>query len=184
MLYLAKLDICKLHLFSKMLYVAWLTNPRHTSELSPGHNRLYAPERQGIKHPATWYALSQRSLCLLSYRAPCQLLETLFWLAFSFVLAFTSSSPSVLWRCWLGGRKGIRPVKKLSGGVLAWLSVWSELQTSIWPSWCHCHWLLKNQIGFTFLVPAHPGSHGKRAAKWVCVVLASIEIQWMQSVRF
>jgi len=25
----------------------------------------------------------------------------------------------------LGGRKGIRPVKKLSSGVLAWLSVWS-----------------------------------------------------------
>jgi len=23
--------------------------------------------------------------------------------------------PSVLWRCWLGSRKGIRPVKKLSG---------------------------------------------------------------------
>ena len=30
--------------------------------------------------------------------------------------------PSVLCRCWLGGRKGIRPVKKLSGGMLAWLS--------------------------------------------------------------
>jgi len=29
----------------------------------------------------------------------------------------------------LGGRKGIRPVKKLSGGLLAWLSVWSEVQT-------------------------------------------------------
>ena len=27
--------------------------------------------------------------------------------------------PSVLWHCWLGGRKGIRPVKKLSAGVLA-----------------------------------------------------------------
>ena len=25
--------------------------------------------------------------------------------------------PSVLWRCWLGDRKGIRPVKNLSGGV-------------------------------------------------------------------
>jgi len=25
-------------------------------------------------------------------------------------------------------------VNKLSGGVLAWLSVWSEVQTSIWPS--------------------------------------------------
>jgi len=23
--------------------------------------------------------------------------------------------------------------------VLAWLSVWSKVQTCIWPSWCHCH---------------------------------------------
>ena len=45
---------------------------------------------------------------------------------------------SVLWRCWFGDRKGIRPVKQ-SGGVLAWLSVWSEVQICIWPSWCHCH---------------------------------------------
>ena len=27
----------------------------------------------------------------------------------------------------------------------------------------------KIQIGFTFLVPAHLGSSGKRAVKWVCV---------------
>jgi len=47
--------------------------------------------------------------------------------------------PSVLWHWWLGGRKGIQPVKKLSGGVLMWLSVWSEVQTCIWSSWCHCH---------------------------------------------
>ena len=47
--------------------------------------------------------------------------------------------PSVLWRCWLGGRKCIRPVKKQSGGVLAWLSVWSKVQTCIWPNWSHCH---------------------------------------------
>jgi len=43
--------------------------------------------------------------------------------------------PSVLWHCWLGGRKGIRPVKNWVVG----LSVWSEIQTCIWPSWCHCH---------------------------------------------
>jgi len=30
--------------------------------------------------------------------------------------------PSVLLCCWLGGRKGIWPVKKLSGEVVAWLS--------------------------------------------------------------
>jgi len=30
------------------------------------------------------------------------------------------------------------------------------------------HCLSKSQIGFTFLVPAHPGSPGKRAFKRVC----------------
>jgi len=80
--------------------------------------------------------------------------------------------PSVLWRCWLDGRKGIRPVK-LSGGVLAWFSVCSEVQTRMWPSWCHCHSLsfasVKSRLVFTFLVPAHMGSPGQRAVKWVCV---------------
>jgi len=36
--------------------------------------------------------------------------------------------------CALGGRESVLPVKKLSSGVLAWLSVWSEVQTCIWPS--------------------------------------------------
>jgi len=31
--------------------------------------------------------------------------------------------------CWLGGRKGIRPVKNIR--VVVWLSVWSEVQTCI-----------------------------------------------------
>ena len=31
----------------------------------------------------------------------------------------------------------------------------------------------KIQIGFTFLVPAYPGSPGQRAVKWVCVYLTS-----------
>ena len=58
----------------------------------------------------------------------------------------------------------------LSGGVLAWLSVWSKVQTCLWqwislPLNVSC--FSKIQIGFTFLVPAHPGSPGKRAVKWV-----------------
>ena len=61
--------------------------------------------------------------------------------------------PSVLWRCWLGGRKGIHPVKKLSGGVLAWLSVWSEVQTCIWPSWCHCHSLSLASVTSRLVLP-------------------------------
>jgi len=31
----------------------------------------------------------------------------------------------------------------------------------------------KIQIGFTFLVPAHPGSPRQRAVKWVCVCVCS-----------
>ena len=32
----------------------------------------------------------------------------------------------------------------------------------------------KIQIGFTFLVLAHPGSPGKRAVKWVCACVCSV----------
>ena len=39
----------------------------------------------------------------------------------------------------VGRQEGHPACKKLSGGVLAWLSLWSEVQTCIWPSWCHCH---------------------------------------------
>ena len=38
----------------------------------------------------------------------------------------------------VGRQEGHPACKKLSGGVLAWLSVWSEVQTCIWPSGCHC----------------------------------------------
>jgi len=61
--------------------------------------------------------------------------------------------------------------KKLSGGVLAWLSVWIEVQTCIQlmplPLTVSC--FSKIQIGYTFLVLAQPGSPGKRAVKRVCV---------------
>ena len=39
----------------------------------------------------------------------------------------------------VGRQKGHLACKKLSGGVLARLSVWSEVQTCIWPSGFHCH---------------------------------------------
>jgi len=59
-----------------------------------------------------------------------------------------------------------RSYRKVSG-VLAWLSVWSEVQTCIWPSWCHCHSLslapVKSELLLPFWYrdyPAHPGSPG------------------------
>jgi len=44
------------------------------------------------------------------------------------VFAFTALTLLVGWQ------EGHPACKKLSGGVLAWLSVWSEMQTCVWRS--------------------------------------------------
>jgi len=44
------------------------------------------------------------------------------WIAFSALMLL------------VGRQEGHPACKKLSGGVLAWLSVWSKVQTCIWPS--------------------------------------------------
>ena len=73
----------------------------------------------------------------------------------------------------VGRQEGHLVCKKLSSEVLVWLSVWREVQTCICPADAtatHClSCFSKIQIGFTFLVPAQPGSPGKRAVKRVCV---------------
>ena len=62
--------------------------------------------------------------------------------------------PSVLWRCWFGGRKGIRPVKKLSGEVLAWLVICLEWGADLhMPSWCHCHSLSLAPVKSRLVLP-------------------------------
>ena len=53
----------------------------------------------------------------------------------------------------LGQQEGHPACKTLSGGVLAWLSVWSEVQTCIWPSWCHCHSLSIASVKSTLDLP-------------------------------
>ena len=63
--------------------------------------------------------------------------------------------PSVLWRCWLGGRKRIRPVKNRV--VRCWCGYLSGakcrlIQLMSLPLTVSC--FSKIQIGFTFLVPA------------------------------
>ena len=79
----------------------------------------------------------------------------------------------MLWRCWLGGRKGIRPVKKkLSSGVQAWLSVWSEMQTCIWPSWCHCQSLPLPFWYWLIQVVPEKGPLNR------CVCVCDVKINW------
>ena len=53
----------------------------------------------------------------------------------------------------VGRQEGHTACKKLSGGVLVWLSVWSKMQTCIWPSWRHCHSLSLASVKFRLVLP-------------------------------
>ena len=61
--------------------------------------------------------------------------------------------------------------------MLVWLSVWTLEQgadlhmTQLMPLPLTVTCFTKIQIGFTFLVLAHPGNLGKRAVKRVCVYM-------------
>ena len=93
--------------------------------------------------------------------------------------------PSVLWCCWLvsiiftyylfglylckafsaltllvGWQEGHPACKKLSGGELAWLSVWSEVHTCMQPSWCHCHSLSLASFKSRLVLPSGACSPG------------------------
>ena len=79
----------------------------------------------------------------------------------------------------VGRQEGHLACKKQGGGVLVWLSVWSKVQTCIWPSWCHCHSLslasLKSRLVLPFLpLPVPLGSPRKRAVKQVCACVCGL----------
>jgi len=81
--------------------------------------------------------------------------------------------PPVISCCCLGGRKGIRPVKIWVVGC--WRGYLSGLRCTLlhmaqlMPLQLSVSCFSKIHIGFTFLVPAHPGSPGQRVVKRVCV---------------
>ena len=73
--------------------------------------------------------------------------------------------PSVLWCCWLGGRKGIRPVKIErwgAGVVVCWEWVADLHMTQLMPLP-----LIVSRLVYTFLIPAHPVRSGQMATKRV-----------------
>jgi len=89
------------------------------------------------------------------------------YLFFSLLFIYAFSALTLL----AGRQEGHLPCKKLSGEVLAWLSVWSKVQTCViaqlmpLPLTVSC--FSRIQIDFAVLVPAHPGSTGQRAVKRV-----------------
>ena len=61
--------------------------------------------------------------------------------------------PLVLWRLVVRQYERHLACKKLSGGMLAWLSVWGEVQTCIWSSCCNCHLLSLAAVKFRLVLP-------------------------------
>ena len=80
----------------------------------------------------------------------------------------------------VGRQEGHPACKKLSGGVLAWLSVWSEVQACIWPSGFHCHSLslapVKSRLVLPFwyrLTRVVPDKKPLNGCVYVCVCVWS-----------
>jgi len=89
---------------------------------------------------------------------PCSCQEITAMWQYNIIYYNTILLPSLLWRCWLSSRKGIRPVKTKSWVVRYWRGylAWSKVQMiCIWSSWCHCHPIIsyssKIQNGLPFL---------------------------------
>jgi len=100
-----------------------------------------------------------------------------------FRCAFSALTLLVGWQeCWLRDKKGIRPVKTEWWGAgmvicLEWGADLHMAQLMPLPLTVSC--FSKIQIGFTFLVPAHPRSPGQRAVKWGCVcVIQTVGFVW------
>jgi len=92
---------------------------------------------------------------------------------------------TLLWHSWLGGRKGIQPVKNWVVGCWRGYVSGARCRLACCPADAtatHCLLLQQNPDCFTFLVPAHPDSPGKRAVKracvWVCVLYALV-VAWL-----
>ena len=124
------------------------------------------------------YAASQHAAALESWETDCQCSRLDWrppcwdwWLEFHLEICdrphtnkFQLLLLSLHWSQWcvtafcaltllVGWQEGHPACKKLSSGVLAWLSVWCEVQTCIWPSGFHCHSLSLAPVKSRLVLP-------------------------------
>ena len=95
--------------------------------------------------------------------------------------AVKRSLSSVLWCCWLGGRKVIWPVKNWVVGC--WHGYLSGSRCKLAIAYgpadgtaTHCLLLHLNPDWFCLLVLAHLGSPRQRVVKWVCVCVSPVSV--------
>ena len=109
------------------------------------------------------YFLMYKECCeniAVQYTRKTVVLTYLWWLECKTLFILVA----VLWHRWLGGRKGIQPVK--NWGVLEWLSVWGEVHICTWPYWCHSHSLCfsrKSRLDWFYLSGTREPYNGCRS---------------------
>ena len=182
-------NVCSYSSITLILNIVLYTKRCHFGDLlflSP--SLIMLPEKLYSKTIISWWNASLWSICeslLALWSLQCKVFVSLTRCIFSVFwanlrkldcnfLASSECSESCL-QCFdaVGRQEGHPACKKLSGGVLAWLSVWewdADLHTAqLMPLPLAVSCFSKIQIGFTFLVPAHPGNRGQRAVKRVFV---------------
>ena len=97
------------------------------------NNYVDSKTRHRNTHVTEKYTLQQLAVLQCTYSLQC--------------LAFSALTLLV------GRQEGHPACKKLSGGVLAWLSVWSKMQTWICSGWCHCHSLSLASVKSRLVLP-------------------------------
>jgi len=123
-----------------------------------------------ITVPTRFRAISP-TMTMTSTRLPRPLCQWL-WMVLSYLgciklLKIPFSALTLL----VGRHEGHPACKKLSGGVRAWLSVWSEVQTCIWPSWCHCYSLSLASVKSRLVLPTQVVPDKKPLNVCVCKLL-------------
>jgi len=129
-IYLYCMYVCIRYIFTVLLALAVNVNSWQLSLCICGSTHL--------EYTANWYCHSKVTVHLPST------VKTLFTQAIS---AFSTLTLLV------GRQERHLACKKLSGWVLAWLSVWSEVQTCIWLSWCHWHSLSLVSVKSRLVLP-------------------------------
>jgi len=94
------------------------------------------------------YVAMIRSCININWKSSLYCAQDILYLAFSALTVL------------VGWQKGHPACKKLSGGLLVWLSVWSQVQTCIWLSWCHCHLLFLASVTSRLYCLSGTGSSG------------------------
>jgi len=126
------------------LYSKQNFNPLLTVTLLLQRHIWYTAQIQPGKHIKSFWSMSHNTHCILF---------SVHWLTCSLLATYYTHLASSALMLLAGWQEGHPACKKLSGGMLAWLSVWSEVQTSIWPSWCHCHSLSLASVKSRLVLP-------------------------------